>query len=151
MAVGGGLVATWNGIRWSAKSFPTARHGGGPPMRAIDCVSATACVAVGDAVVGGQAVLFQFNGHAWLGRGLGKRLAGIDWTDVSCSLRDGCVVLGSGSEFGDSGSPIAFVWSESRRPTVQRWPEDRSVDAVSCTRRATCVAVGSVIATIQLR
>jgi hypothetical protein len=151
MAVGGGLVATWNGVRWSAEALPGAQFAGGPHLQGVDCVSSAACVAIGDAVASGKALLFGWNGRAWFGHRLGTGVAGVDWTDLSCSRPDACVVLGSGSQFGDAGSPVAFVWGGSRRATVHQWPEDRGVNGVSCTSSATCIAVGSVIATIHLR
>gem|GEM_PF-1763467 len=102
------LVASWNGVRWSAQQLAsTVNTGHNGNVTAVSCVSTTFCVAAGtDAVQQASthsAFLSEFNGLTWSSQGFADlvprpllaTVTSVSLPAVSCTSAQFCVATGS--------------------------------------------------------
>ena len=149
------VAARWNGRTWRAERVP--RPAPAPQnlaLAAVSCATARACMAVGDASRGAQAMpspayrdatlVERWNGSRWRiipspSPTYARRLSG-----VSCPTPTVCVAVGSSA---NGGRTLAERWNGARW-TLQRTPGIGHVGysaltAVSCATAASCMAVGT--------
>ena len=83
------LAEYWNGKTWADQPVSGASAGPSPAgdLNAVSCESASACEAVGRALVMG------WNGSKWVAQSAASKAAGY-LTGVSC-YSDGCTLVGS--------------------------------------------------------
>ncbi len=122
-------------------------------MYGVSCVSADACIAVGDTRSGARAnvtLAKRWNGEHWVVQATPNPAGALsaDLYAVSCASADACTAVG---EYRDSAGTIATLaerW-DGRTWTIQAGPgpsgaRESSLDGVSCTSATACVAVGDV-------
>lgn len=150
------LSERWNGSRWVMQSMPNPTGASSTPLRSVSCVTATSCVAVGDA--DSNALAEHWNGTRWSVlsvAALPVDLGSISLNAVSCISTTWCMAVGgysSGCAYASycpSGNyyqagPAMELWNGTAW-TLSRLPAGavpESLDGVSCTSRMACVAVG---------
>jgi hypothetical protein len=144
------LVEHWNGHQWALQKSPKTR-GISADLQAVSCVSSRSCEAVGQYYkTAKNSVLLaeRWNGHKWALQRVpapaGTHNATLD--GVSCTSVDACEAVGT-YEHGQSEVPLADAWN-GHKWSLQHIvplgsPGDVSVlDAVSCTAKNACEAVG---------
>ncbi len=146
---GNGESEVWDGTKWTLKDWQAPGD-----ADAVSCVSATACVAVGDVVHGHEGPWASvWNGKAWLSQTPPRISPGYD-TDaineldgVSCASASACLAVGAPPWRWASGNSRADFWDGSRWTAVGL-PKNRGrvtyFHAVSCPSQATCIAVGEI-------
>ena len=110
----------------------------------LSCGSVSSCVAVGSrsSSRAGIPAIYRWDGHSWA-RASAPRTSGV-LEGVSCTPTGSCLAVGtrsSGSSnrlFAERGSPRA--WLTLATPSLPGF--DNEFDDVSCSSRASCVAVG---------
>jgi hypothetical protein len=139
IAVGAGPSAEeWDGMNWTAQSFPQTPATAGARYVGVSCDSATACVAVNES----DGLTSAWNGSSWK---LNEQFVnhGIGFNAVSCAGTSSCVAVD-----GESPSPPAsyswdgLSWSLQARFSAAARPGSIGVKSVSCVAPLTCVAVG---------
>lgn len=122
----------------------------------VDCLTATSCVAVGNAASpsGAQALVETLDRGSWSPTiappAQGSR--GDYLFSVSCPRAGSCVAVGySFTPTGTSGTGTLLIetlsngnWALSPTPSLGSSAKDSFLYGVSCTTSTTCVAVGSV-------
>jgi hypothetical protein len=151
------LVEHWNGSTWSIQ--PTPPTALTAALNGVSCTSRRFCVAVGF-VFGSpgdtSAFAERWNGQRWsiqqipnpkpnpnLSAPIENSLAG-----VSCTSSQFCIAVGvAGAPEISSGSTLAEGWNgstwsiqQSQNPSTLT--HDDALNAVSCTSRSACTAVG---------
>ena len=151
------LIEMWNGGAWSTGAAPpTATSMSATELRAVSCVSANFCVAVGrwheegpsPDSSGPRALIDVWNGTSWsqhMGAIKGEPDDDrVTLNGVSCVSSSFCLVVGS---FGN-GPPETAVgtwngetWKYLPRPGALGFPNE--LTGVSCVSPTFCMAVGS--------
>jgi subtilisin family serine protease len=149
----GGLIERWNGSKWSIET-PSHSEETYWQFRDIDCLSANACVAVGDAA-SGHAVGASWNGSSWSIESMPvtSDTSANELFGVSCATATSCTAVGSYS----STSAIDQCTEEEKwilecdymRGTAAQWSDgkwsieemSRPMGSVSCTLGDGCTAV----------
>jgi hypothetical protein len=130
------VAEAWNGRRWQILATHVLPPG---DLNAVDCVGASACMAVGSLAA-------QWNGRKW--RTL-RTASSFALGDVSCVSGSDCLAVGSYSRhqlaFPEGASfQIAEHWN-GRQWALERTPmRGGALSAVSCVHGPLCVAVGQV-------
>jgi hypothetical protein len=148
------LAEAWNGTAWRVVPTPPPPVPGGTALGTVSCTSSASCIAVGYAGFnngsGASVTLAEsWNGIAWLRQatptpGGSGALAG-----VSCTASPACTAVGGRAV----NSPTLFMGTLAERWNGTRWVAQPTPNpggastagfgAVSCTRPAACMAVGS--------
>jgi hypothetical protein len=152
------LVEAWNGRRWSIRPSPAPGPCGSSDeaLRAVSCLSATACNAVGydDSMNAGPGIgvplLERSSARSWSVqpspdiRYLEDPWGGGGWLNgVSCKPRGSCVAVGAASSEIIT-RPLVMRWAGDKWTvdTTARLPLDGGLEAVSCSSMTACTAVG---------
>ena len=147
------LVESWNGSTWSVMSTPptTSPYG----LNAVDCVSTTFCMAVGnpDGTDSGSVLTELWNGSAWsivAAPGVGPPV-NTDFTSVSCASTRFCAAVGSWGD-GVPGESVMDIWNGTawRLASPTAGVSNNlvaSLQGVSCTSSTFCLGVGDAYAT----
>jgi hypothetical protein len=136
----GTLAEAWNGSGWRLQSTPAAT-GAGSRLVAIACPTATACEAVG-AARGGGTLAEGWNGSRWTTQSMPVAARTAALAGISCQGPSLCSAVGSRG----SALPLAEAWDGSAWALQRPADPDRrgtALVAVSCHRRAPCMAVGT--------
>ncbi len=133
----------WNGTSWSPEIVPSSATPG-TAGEAVSCTSSTACTAVlSSGTVGG--LVEEWNGESWSPQTTVSLPEAPGFADISCANPVSCMVVGTNRDL-PPGTPLAELhqasgWSLT--PPTLTAPEGSALDAVSCTSRTACTAVGS--------
>jgi hypothetical protein len=135
---GGVVYMTPNGgTGWARVATP-------PGMAAptgISCPTSTFCAAAANGILTSVDA-----GRSWA---LHRLVLGTSTLQaISCVSSDDCVIVGDNTAplaQGGLAQPLVYVWRGRTLSNVSFSGHDASLDAVSCTRGGTCVAVGSSI------
>lgn len=128
---------------WSVQKVPAASVS---PLTGVSCTSATACTAVGGALVE------RWSGARWRRQDVPvpPGTVGLHLSSVSCSSNTACMAVGSFSlAQGGADGTLAEHW-DGNRWSYQLLPGPAggavrgiSLSAVSCTSDRACTAVGN--------
>jgi hypothetical protein len=134
------LAEHWNGSKWSIQSTRNPAGAADSLLRGVSCISARACVAVGNEVTSAGAILplaERWNGRSWK---LIPPAPGGPLAAVSCSSASACTAVGG------AGSPLAERWNGSTWTIQPIAPlsgaTSTALNGVSCPSATACVAVG---------
>ena len=146
--LGGTLVLSWDGTRWSQAASPGV-SGSDNALYGVTCLTASDCVAVGDAVPAsgrGATLVERWDGTTWSIEptppppGAGDAL-----NHVACTSAMACVAVGY--RFAADGAQVTLVeswdghtWSVVLSPSPGTWRSN--LQSVVCTGPAACLAVG---------
>jgi hypothetical protein len=138
------LAELWDGTTWSDNS-PAVSQTSDSFLQAVSCVSASACVAVGQGLTSPLAM--SWDGGSWRVEQAPRASPAMSILNgVSCSSARSCLAVGS-TEPSATVAPrvLAERWNGRRWSTVRtpRTPagESAMLNAVACTSRG-CMAVG---------
>ena len=138
---------------WTSQATPRAsiRHG---DLAGVSCTAARSCIAVGSSFEDDPSVqaplIERWNGVAWRVQvTTAKRTLDGELLDVSCSSGIACTAVGDFESKKGITLPVAERWNGSSW-RIQPVPSPHSygsadeaiLDAVSCTSRMSCTAVG---------
>ena len=144
------LAERWDGTKWSIQRTPNPATAIESNLNGVSCATTANCVAVGTSVnrAGRDFILTErWNGAAWSIQHAPRPpgASGSDLYGVSCTPTTACTAVG----FADrrhSSQPLVERWNGSRwsiqRSPTARGAADGQLEAVSCTSRSACVAVG---------
>jgi hypothetical protein len=131
----------WNGRRWRLLTPP--------PIAAtkVSCSSATRCMAVGEQANGDGAAA-GWDGSRWrLVPVAVPKAFSFGLADVSCTAATRCIAVGSKSAIGRTDHVVAEEWNGRRwRILSTHLLPPGDLNAVDCTGRSSCMAVGSGLA-----
>jgi hypothetical protein len=146
------LAESWNGAAWSTQGSPLIYGGGENELKAISCVSATSCMAVG-ALLDTDGVFVpmaeEWDGSSWSvdyapvpAGAIGSGLSGVSCTGVS-----DCVAVGNLVNAGSHTHTLAEQWNGTDW-TIVTTPnpphtDNATLTAISCSQPTACTAVGS--------
>jgi hypothetical protein len=154
----GTILELWNGARWKLQTTPTAGNAGVAYLRAISCVAANACTAVGSYSVKAQpfpvdhGLVERWNGRRWLLQHAPNLRWGPDLAGVSCASRSSCIAVGA-----QTPGQSSFLQAAAERWDGARWVPATTglppilsttaltqfvLSAVSCVSATMCTAVG---------
>jgi hypothetical protein len=153
---GGGtfpFAERWNGTRWKPQSVPRPYQGGfdEASLFGVICLSATACVAVGQDDDANVSLAERWNGRAWSVRRTPSAGDASLLTSVSCTAITSCAAVGNAEDTDSSGCfrPLTerltgTRWSVEPMPALPACgdPDGAGLYGVSCTAATTCTAVG---------
>ncbi len=147
----------WNGTSWSLVSAGTPSASGSPPVieaTGMDCVSATACIAVGTTNSGSPTTTpfaEQWNGSSWslmsnIVVPSGGGVTGSFLASVSCAGASFCEAVGQ--TIGTAKQNLIETWNGSQWTIPASVPdtsptENQGLTSVDCFSQTTCSAVGS--------
>jgi hypothetical protein len=142
------VAETWNGSSWHVTGTPNPAGATLSQLLGVSCVSARACMAVGNFTHGHEVPLSEsWNGSSWTTRGTvepsGARAGSL--TDVTCSST-GCFAIGDYVPAVGQQTTLAEHWNGSGW-IVQGTPgvkgsQESTLEAVSCVNSSDCTAVG---------
>jgi hypothetical protein len=135
------LAAGWDGSFWTAQLTSTAGD-----LRAISCVAADLCEAVGTNANGTATLAEQWNGTVWTVETTPNPTATSSvLTAISCSGVDFCEAVGY-SATSPNHEPLIEAWNGTAW-AIQTSPSlsttTNYLNGVSCTSPSSCEAVGS--------
>jgi hypothetical protein len=144
------LAEKWNGTIWKNEPVPEPSGTGAGTLTAVSCVSATDCVAVGEAGLTGapQILAYTLNGTAWTQQAV-PAPAGVadpELTGISCVSAANCTAVGDSDVSGEGGNGVfAEHWNGSAW-TAQDLPlpagtVESALTSVSCVS-SQCTAAG---------
>jgi hypothetical protein len=144
------LIEQWNGSAWSIVSSPNTSATLENELEGVSCVTASFCVAVGDATNGSdidQTLIEQWNGATWSIATSPNTSATLDneLDAVSCVSSSFCVAAGEASASSAertlieqwNGTSWSVATSPNTSPTL-----GNALYGVSCDTAAFCLAVG---------
>jgi hypothetical protein len=157
MAVGS-LALRWNGRSWTIEPTPAPPGTQSSSLSGVSCTAASVCTAVGSKLTSAlpfgiaSTLAERWNGHAWRiqptpnpGGAQDALLAG-----VSCPTGRACSAVGSSTSNAGGGASLAegwrnLVWAIQSTPSPPAGPGavENPLNAVSCTARRACTAVGN--------
>lgn len=135
----------WNGTTWSPQMMQISPAAGQNPDPTVSCTSSTACAALLGGPGNGGGLVEEWNGASWSAQSIVSLPEPPQLSGLSCASTVSCMLVGTNND-SDTSSPLAEVrqpsgWSLAPSPLTA---SDRSsLDAVSCTSRSACTAVGS--------
>jgi hypothetical protein len=142
------LAERWDGTTWTRQWTPNPAGTTSSELRAASCLTASACVAVGDFVntAGAQVPIAEsWDGTSWTRQPIAAPTGGTfnELTGVSCTTATACTAVG---HYHSSLSQVtlAEAWNGSRW-TIQSTPNPAGLSeltGVSCAAASTCTAVG---------
>ena len=143
---------TASAARWRIQRTPTTgiQHG---DLASVSCTSRTACTAVGSSFTDDPQVTVplveRWNGAAWSIQPTPPKPATGLLFAVSCTSAAACTAVGKIDTSSGDTLPLAEDWNGARwsiqrvpRPFVDGSLDDATLDAVSCTSKVACIAVG---------
>jgi hypothetical protein len=159
LLVAGSAVAT-AGSGWSVQHSRIPKRSWDASLDGISCVSASYCIAVGEANNGASVLVERWDGRNWAIQHT-PRLMGADTAHlngVSCVSPTDCIAVGVAYR-GNAGVPLAERWNGRKwmvQPTLnpvypgQRWRSCSRLSnepcgeltAISCSGASNCIAVG---------
>ncbi len=163
VAVGHALVGSttssyaihWNGSTWALHDLPFPPDAFDAQIRAVSCVSATACVAVGHynvggVVGGGTPYAARWDGTAWspINPPMAPSSDANTLIGVFCLAANDCLAVGHRAIFGPTGGYIPFVsrWNGSgwtgQSLSFPAGHAGAYLADISCTASNFCMAVG---------
>ncbi len=146
------LTQRWDGTRWKVLPSRAPGGAGGTYLNAVSCVTTTSCYAVGNYATGfsaGLSLVEHWNGSKWtiMESPNPKRATSTTLTGVSC-VATTCWAVGSYTT-KPVGEPFFTVTEQLQRG---KWAlvgspnangdQSSALNAVSCSRVASCYAVG---------
>lgn len=136
------LAEEWDGTSWHLLPVPDPGSAFAL-LRDVSCVSATYCVAVGDAF--GPLLAEVWDGATWTITPLSTDGGSYPTLqDVSCVSARYCVAVGDG--YSGSDQPLSAIWdgaSWTLVPPPNRPHASAGLYGVSCVSRTACTAAGS--------
>jgi hypothetical protein len=148
------LAERWDGSTWRVQPTPNPLGAAASTLNAASCLSASACVAVGNTSNsrGTSLTLAQrWNGRAWSIQPTPSPADGGNLLGVSCPSRSSCLAVGGHGNPNNAPptSTLAEQWN-GRGWRIQPTPNPRGdgwfLGAVSCTSPSACTAVGGRLA-----
>ena len=144
-----GLTERWNGSRWMIQPIRNLRRFNHSDLFGVSCVSASACIAVGDYQSGKttMALAERWNGLKWAIQRMPNRTQhkNSQLLGISCASASACTAIGNSFNGSDSyaGGTLVERWN-GRKWMVQPTPNPsvNSLAAVSCASANVCTAVG---------
>jgi hypothetical protein len=140
------LAERWDGRRWTTTHVPIPSSDGPEGwLSAISCVSARACLAVGQ--LDSQFPLAErWNGRSWSRQALPPSGDQGELLGVSCPTAAVCLAVGD-SFTGDCQAPLLERWTNhgSKPQSASALPcggNDTELISVSCASSNSCMAVG---------
>jgi hypothetical protein len=154
------LIERWNGSRWSARTALNPSGGSQVKLDAVSCTAAGACTAVGSYQndVGPVNLAGRLSGSRWRIEPTPNADDGdiaLTYSGVACTSAVSCVAVGSAeTEVGGGGESVAPVvdhwngssWSiqdAASPPGQSQCGGCAALNAIACTSRKACTAVGS--------
>jgi hypothetical protein len=132
------LAERWNGNVWTIQRNATLGSSTLGSLQGISCVSAQACIAVGN--YGAE----RWNGKKWTIERVPQPSGGEtrELVGVSCTSADACMAVGDYMPDSYTSKTLAERW-DGRKWTIQHPPThaDSQLDGVSCTSARACTAV----------
>jgi hypothetical protein len=132
---------------WVAQIVPPPPHASGASLGMVSCLSPSACIAIGGAHTRTHALAYteSWNGTSWTVGSTIPHPANTSLFDFTCTSLTDCVLVGRVSS-GSTLVPFAEQWNgtswTAQRPPAPANAVDTTLDSVSCTGPARCVAVG---------
>jgi len=147
------LSERWNGVVWSiVTAAPNPTGTTGTELRSVSCTSATACIAVGDAVLaksGTAAIAESYNGTRWtpMTNPLPKGSSGTVLRGVSCVSAAACMAVGTAASSVSAGQSLAEWWNGAKWTSLALLEHPAGMIgsgllAVSCVSKSFCVVAG---------
>ena len=147
------LAEHWDGSTWAIQAMPVPAGAFGVQVRAVSCPTASDCTAVGHYAKQGSPDLTlaeQWNGSTWAVQAMpiaSPVASSVFLNGVSCPAPGKCTAVGWFQRNG-TGAFVALAennYSGSWRIRSVRGPSATlgQLNAVSCTARANCTAVGT--------
>jgi hypothetical protein len=138
------FTEVWNGASWTDGTIPNPTV---TQLNAIDCASASACLAVGTDTSdnGAQPLAAQWNGTAWTEQDLPLPAGKTDGllSAVSCPTATSCTAVGTASNAANQAESIAEAWNGSTWTVHVITATAGSVfSGVACLSATSCIAVG---------
>jgi hypothetical protein len=143
----GWAAASVSGSGWSVQRTPHLERPPESELLAVSCVSADACIAVGQSALPTLTLAERWDGHEWtiVPSPNPRNARGSELTGVSCATASACVAVG---DFNNGSRDLAFAerWN-GKKWTVMRTQDHTSLRnsellSVSCSSSRSCVAVG---------
>jgi hypothetical protein len=148
------LAESWNGTSWSIQTTPDgphARNHGGSQLNSVSCISANACIAVGESA--SLPLAERWDGTRWtLLKPILKTIDDGAFNGVSCTVADACTAVGGAGlrPADDATVALAERW-DGTQWTVQTVPDPagnaagaiNQFAAVSCSSATACIATGT--------
>jgi hypothetical protein len=143
------LAKSWNGRKWAVQPVAFPAGATVSTLTGISCVSATACVAVGETASDRHVAPMTevWNGARWAARPVPVPAGAVYSTlsGVSCVSATLCIAVGV-VEITASEMPLVEVWNgatwAARPLPVPAGSDDAAFAGVSCASATACVAVG---------
>jgi hypothetical protein len=126
------LAESWNGTSFSL--LPAPPDAG--DLLGVSCVSASACVAVGDANVQSVAAIDSWNGSGWTSQA--AAVGATELTAISCATATDCMALG----VNEANGAIAEFFNGTSW-TLEPLPAKANPIAIDCPTVTRCIAVGT--------
>lgn len=148
-----GLFAeAWNGTGWALQKTVAPKNSPYSTFSSVSCVSASDCVAVGQAISTGglgESALGQiWNGRSWMSMSMpdpaGSQV--IELQGVSCASLTACAAVGQYLSSSLANLTLAMTWDGKTwtiEPSPLTAPAGGDLFAVACTSASTCDAVGA--------
>jgi hypothetical protein len=136
------LIESWNGSVWSVVPSPNFPNGQSNILYGVSCTRRSACMAVGNAVLGAAAepLIESWNGSVWTITP-SPVLPGISLFGVSCTAASRCITVGGALSQTLIESWNGKAWSVV--PSPNPLPTGVALlGAVSCFGPSKCTAVG---------
>ncbi len=141
------VIDVWNGTTWTAQSTPVQGDVG--YLTGVSCVSASACLAVGQSFEQHAQWVMSWNGQQWSLLANPRPTWYVGLNAVSCSSASACTVAGKRvieirgpNRVRKRYAALIERWNGSHL-VVQHFAQPRgTVTAVSCPARDGCIAVG---------
>jgi hypothetical protein len=148
------LAERWNGSTWSIQRTPNPSGAAAGNLNAAACVSASACIAVGNTSNSRATSLTtaqRWDGHTWSILPTPSPADGGNLIGVSCPSRSSCLAVGGHGNPNNAPptSTLAEQWNGRGwriLPTPNPPGGDWFLIAVSCTSPSACTAVGGRLA-----
>jgi subtilisin family serine protease len=137
------MALKWSGSSWAPTSVPIPGGSHASRLRAVSCLSASSCIAVGyysilnpNETLSFKFFAVQWDGKAWTTMSSSKVTSPVIVTteDVSCTSASNCFAVWSGSVARWNGSEWSMVTMPE--PAVH-------LDAVSCASASFCMVAGT--------
>jgi hypothetical protein len=146
---GQALAQVWDGTSWTIEPLALPSGATGATLTGVSCLSPTWCMAVGWenlSSAGSGPLAERWNGTRWGPVPMPDARSGeVALEGVSCTSASACAAVGwytsgefSTAAFGERWNGTAWSIPTLRQPAGTSW----SLNGVSCTAAASCLAVG---------
>jgi hypothetical protein len=146
------FVDRWDGTSWSLTTTAVPVGGTGVALKAISCVDATDCFAVGSYATSAfpvHTLSERWNGTAWAVVASPNPFASgsASLVDVACSTATSCIAIGAYSpngarSFSEHWNGLSWSLLATATPPIPPTPDGSSLQSVSCTSSTDCFAAG---------